>query len=125
MVQLSFKLPEKVRAELESEWDDQMETYPTMSDYIRSIVMRRNKAEKSQNRLDDTIQKVNPDSRRGREVSTNDDSSYDKALLPIFAHVQGKHLTMIDKEGKTKVYSIHKPSDVFQAVLSTIKFDFQ
>lgn len=118
MVQITIKVPEKIKEELVEEWEPLVNTYPTLSDYMRKVVVsRHDKIQTPTNgKPDESRERVRP--------FVNQDSAYDSMLLPIFEHVKGEHLSMIDSSGRESKFPISKPSDVFKAILSTIKFDF-
>lgn len=108
MVQIGCKVTPELFEDLQEEWQNNRDSFPTFADYLRSMIVARHK----------NVQLAAPDIKTN-QVEAN---HYEVLLRPMFEKVKGKYISFKSIDGLTKEFAIEKPIDILNAILKTNKF---
>ena len=108
MVQIGCKVTPELFEVLQSEWQSNNDSFPTFADYLRSMIVARNKSPQ----LLTTDNQIN-------QVEKN---QYEVLLKPMYEKVKGSYLSFKSIDGIVKEFAIEKPIDILNALLKTNKF---
>ena len=108
MVQIGCKVTPELFENLQDEWQNNRDSFPTFADYLRSMIVARHK----------NVQLAAPDIKTN-QVEAN---HYEVLLRPIYENVKGTYISIKSIEGNTKEFFIEKPIDILNAILKTNKF---
>ncbi len=108
MVQIGCKVTPELFEDLQNEWQNNRDSFPTFADYLRSMIVARNKSP----------QLLTADNKIS-QVETN---QYEALLQPMYEKVKGKYIPFKSIDGRVTEFAIEKPIDILNAILKTNKF---
>lgn len=107
MVQIGCKVTPELFEDLQEEWQNNRDSFPTFADYLRSMIVARHK----------NVQLAAPDIKTN-QVEAN---QYEALLRPMYEKVKGQYISFKSIDGLSKEFAIEKPIDILNAILKTNK----
>jgi hypothetical protein len=109
MVQIGCKVTPELFENLQEEWQNNRDSFPTFADYLRSMIVARHK----------NVQLAAPDIKTN-QVEAN---HYEALLRPYYEEAKGRYISFNSINGTKKEFAIEKPIDILNALLKTNKFE--
>lgn len=107
MVQIGCKVTPELFEDLQEEWQNNRDSFPTFADYLRSMIVARHK----------NVQLAAPDIKTN-QVEVN---HYEALLRPYYEKAKGSYLSLTSINGGSREFAIDKPIDILNALLKTHK----